>query len=52
VVDELIPNVMRLGEVQQVLQLLLREQVTDSTVRASFWKRLGDYAGRTKDPFG
>ena len=49
VVDELIPNVMRLGEVQQVLQLLLREEVPIRQL-GIILETLGDYAGRTKDP--
>ena len=39
VVDELIPGVMKLGEVQQVLQMLLREEVLDPPVGARSWKR-------------
>ncbi|MFW6170760.1 MAG: flagellar biosynthesis protein FlhA [Planctomycetota bacterium] len=49
VVDELIPNTMRLGDVQQVLQLLLREQVPIRQL-GIILETLGDYAGRTKDP--
>jgi len=49
VIDELIPNVMRLGEVQQVLQLLLREEVPIRQL-GIILETLGDYAGRTKDP--
>ena len=33
VVDELIPGVMKLAEVQQILQVLLREQVPSPPVR-------------------
>lgn len=49
VVDELIPSVMSLAEVQGVLQLLLREQVSIRQL-ALILETLGDYAGRTKDP--
>ncbi|MFO7906724.1 MAG: flagellar biosynthesis protein FlhA [Planctomycetota bacterium] len=49
VVDELIPNTMRLGDVQQVLQLLLREQVPIRQL-GIILETLGDHAGRTKDP--
>lgn len=49
VVDELIPNVMKLAEVQQVLQLLLREQIPIRQL-ATILETLGDYAPRTKDP--
>lgn len=49
VVEDLIPNVMRLAEVQQILQLLLREQVPIRQL-ALILETLGDYAPRTKDP--
>jgi flagellar biosynthesis protein FlhA len=49
VVDELIPVQLKLGEVQQVLQMLLREQVSIRQL-AVILETLGDYAGRTKDP--
>jgi flagellar biosynthesis protein FlhA len=49
VVDELIPSVMSLAEVQSVLQLLLREQVPVRQL-ATILETLGDYAPRTKDP--
>jgi flagellar biosynthesis protein FlhA len=49
VVDELIPNQMKLGEVQQVLQMLLREQVSIRQL-GTILETLGDYAARTKDP--
>lgn len=49
VVDELIPGVMKLGEVQQVLQMLLREQVPIRQLSLVL-ETLGDYASRTKDP--
>jgi flagellar biosynthesis protein FlhA len=48
VVDELIPGVMKLGEVQQVLQMLLREAVPIRQL-GPILETLGDYATRTKD---
>jgi flagellar biosynthesis protein FlhA len=49
VVEELIPGVMKLAEVQQILQLLLREGVPVRQLGAVL-ETLGDYAPRTKDP--
>lgn len=49
VVEDLIPNLMRLAEVQQILQLLLREQVPIRQL-GLILETLGDYAPRTKDP--
>jgi flagellar biosynthesis protein FlhA len=49
VVDELIPGLMKLGEVQQVLQMLLREQIPIRQLEIIL-ETLGDYAARTKDP--
>lgn len=49
VVDELIPGVMKLAEVQQILQMLLREAVPIRQLGAIL-ETLGDYAPRTKDP--
>ncbi len=49
VVDELIPGVLKLPEVQQVLQLLLREQVPIRQL-GLILETLGDYATKTKDP--
>ncbi len=49
VVEELIPGQMKLSEVQQILQMLLREQVPIRQL-AAILETLGDYAGRTKDP--
>jgi len=49
VVEELIPNTMKLAEVQQILQMLLREQVPIRQLGAIL-ETLGDYAPRTKDP--
>ena len=50
VVDELIPGAMKLAEVQQVLQMLLREMVPIRQL-AAILETLGDYAPRTKDPY-
>ena len=49
VVDELIPGVMKLAEVQQVLQMLLREQVSIRQL-GTILETLGDHAAATKDP--
>jgi flagellar biosynthesis protein FlhA len=49
VVEELLPNVMRLAEVQTVLQMLLREDIPIRQLGAIF-ETLGDYATRVKDP--
>jgi flagellar biosynthesis protein FlhA len=49
VVEELIPGVMKMGDVQQVLQMLLREQVPIRQL-AKILETLGDHAGRIKDP--
>ncbi|HVX15847.1 MAG TPA: flagellar biosynthesis protein FlhA [Pirellulales bacterium] len=49
VVDELIPGQMKLAEVQQILQMLLREQVSIRQL-GPILETLGDYAGRSKDP--
>jgi flagellar biosynthesis protein FlhA len=49
VVDELIPGTLSLAEVQTVLQMLLREQVSIRQL-ALILETLGDYAQRTKDP--
>jgi flagellar biosynthesis protein FlhA len=49
VVDELIPSLMKLPELQQVLQLLLREQVPIRQL-GKIMETLGDHAGRIKDP--
>lgn len=48
VVDELVPSVMKLAEVQAVLQALLREDVPVRQLGLIF-ETLGDYAGRVKD---
>jgi flagellar biosynthesis protein FlhA len=49
VVEELVPALMKLAEVQQVLQMLLREQVSIRQLSAIL-ETLGEYAPRTKDP--
>ncbi len=48
-VDELIPGQMKLAEVQRILQMLLREQVSIKLL-SPILETLGDYAARTKDP--
>jgi len=49
VVEELIPGQLKLGEVQQVLQMLLREEVSIRQL-GLILETLGDHASRTKDP--
>ena len=49
VVDELIPGVMKLAEVQQILQMLLRERVPIRQL-GLILETLGDHAPRLKDP--
>lgn len=49
VVEELIPSVMKVSEVQQVLQSLLREEVPIRQL-GIILETLGDHAARTKDP--
>jgi flagellar biosynthesis protein FlhA len=49
VVDDLIPERMKLVEVQQILQLLLREQVPIRQL-AAILEALGEHAGRTRQP--
>ncbi len=48
VVDELIPGQMKLAEVQQILQMLLREQVPIRQL-GPILETLGEFAPRTKD---
>ncbi len=48
-VEELVPDVLKPGEIQRVLQSLLREQVPIRDLEAIL-ETIGDYAGRTKDP--
>jgi len=49
VVDELVPKILSLAEVQQILQMLLRESVPIRQLSAIL-ETLGDYGTRTKDP--
>ena len=49
VVDELIPGLMKLGEVQRVLQMLLREDVSIRQL-GPILETLGDLPPRTNDP--
>jgi flagellar biosynthesis protein FlhA len=49
VVNELIPSVMTLAEVQAILHLLLREQVSIRQLGVIL-ETLGDHAPRSKDP--
>ncbi len=49
VVDELMPGQMKLAEVQQIMQMLLREQVPVRQL-GPILETLGEYAPRTKDP--
>ena len=48
-VEDLIPSQMKLADVQQVLQLLLREEVSIRQL-GPILETLGQYASRTKDP--
>lgn len=50
VIDELIPGVLKLAQVQQILQMLLREQVPIRQLN-TILETLGDYGLRTKDSF-
>jgi flagellar biosynthesis protein FlhA len=49
VVEELIPGAMKLAEVQQVLQMLLREEVPIRQL-STILETLGDHVLKTKDP--
>jgi flagellar biosynthesis protein FlhA len=49
VVDELIPSVLSLGEVQKVLQNLLRERITIRDL-VTILETLADHARQTRDP--
>jgi flagellar biosynthesis protein FlhA len=49
VVDELVPGQMKLAEVQQILQLLLREGVSIRPL-GQILEALGEHASRTSDP--
>lgn len=48
VIDELIPEIMRLGEVQKVLQNLLKEQIPINDL-VTILETLADYGTTTKD---
>ncbi|AQP54576.1 flagellar biosynthesis protein FlhA [Vagococcus penaei] len=48
VIDELIPDIMRLGEVQKVLQNLLKEQIPINDL-VTILETLADYGTMTKD---
>ncbi len=48
-VEELVPGLLSVGEIQKVLQNLLKEQVSIRDLAAIF-ETLADYAGYTKDP--
>jgi flagellar biosynthesis protein FlhA len=48
-VEEIVPEVIKTGEVQSVLQNLLRERVPVRDLE-TILETLGDWAGRTKDP--
>ena len=48
VVEEVVPTVVKPGEVQKVMQNLLRERVPVRDLE-TILETLGDYAGRTKD---
>ena len=50
VVDDLIPGAMKLSQVQQVLQLLLREGVSIRQLD-SILETLGDFAARESNPY-
>jgi len=49
VVEEVVPDLLKIGDVQAVLQALLRERVPIRDLETVL-ETLGDYAGRTKDP--
>lgn len=49
VVEELVPGVMKLADVQNVLQMLLREDIPIRQL-GSIFETLGDYAPRMKEP--
>lgn len=48
-IDDLIPGILTLGEVQKVLQNLLREKVSTRNIEAVL-EVLADYGGTNKDP--
>ena len=49
VVEELVPNVVQIGDIQKVLQHLLRERVPIRDM-VTILETMADYAGRVKDP--
>jgi flagellar biosynthesis protein FlhA len=49
VVEEVVPDILKVGDVQRVLQNLLREGVSIRDLE-SILETLGDYAPKTKDP--
>ena len=48
-VEEIVPEIIKTGEIQSVLQNLLRERVPIRDLE-TILETLGDWAGRTKDP--
>jgi flagellar biosynthesis protein FlhA len=48
-IEEIVPEQLKVGEIQTVLQLLLRERVAIRDLE-TILETLGDWAGRTKDP--
>jgi flagellar biosynthesis protein FlhA len=48
VVDELLPNILTLGEIQKVLHVLLRERISIRNLEVIL-ETLADYGSRTKD---
>jgi len=48
VVEEVVPNILKVGEVQKVLQNLLRERVSIRDLE-TILETLGDYGARTRD---
>lgn len=49
VVEELYPNILQLGDIQKVLQHLLRERIPIRDM-VSILETMSDYGGRIKDP--
>jgi flagellar biosynthesis protein FlhA len=49
VVEEVVPNVLKVGEIQRILQNLLRERVPIRDLEAIL-EALGDWAPKSKDP--
>ena len=49
IVEEIVPEVMKVGDLQTVLQALLRERVPIRDLE-TILETIGDWAGRTKDP--